>query len=107
MMAVVILIVLVYLVRSCVFFFFFNVPLSIPGALQCDRCPTEFWSNSERSACIIRQLDFLAFNETLGITLTAVAVSGVTVTTVVFVVFLYYRQTPMVRRQILLLTENF
>ncbi|XP_013867832.1 olfactory receptor CR1 isoform X2 [Austrofundulus limnaeus] len=67
------------------------------GALQCDRCPTEFWSNSERSACIVRQLDFLAYNETLGITLTAVAVSGVTATTIVFVVFIYYRQTPMVR----------
>ncbi|XP_024866611.1 extracellular calcium-sensing receptor [Kryptolebias marmoratus] len=67
------------------------------GSPQCDRCPSEFWSNSERTACIIRQLDYLSFDETLGITLTAVAVSGVTVTTAVFVVFLYYRQTPMVR----------
>uniref|UniRef100_A0A3B4YNS8 Olfactory receptor C family, r1 n=1 Tax=Seriola lalandi dorsalis TaxID=1841481 RepID=A0A3B4YNS8_SERLL len=61
------------------------------------RCPSEFWSNAERTACIPRQLDFLSFNETLGITLTTVAVSGATVTTAVFVVFLYYRQTPMVR----------
>ncbi|XP_077945580.1 vomeronasal type-2 receptor 26-like [Gasterosteus aculeatus] len=66
-------------------------------SLQCVHCPSEFWSNAERTACIPRQLDFLSFNETLGITLTAVAVSGATVTTAVFVVFLYYRQTPMVR----------
>ncbi|XP_033833294.1 extracellular calcium-sensing receptor-like [Periophthalmus magnuspinnatus] len=66
-------------------------------ALQCDRCPLEFWSNPARTSCIPRQLDFLAFNETLGITLTTVAVSGAVVTTAVFVVFLYYRQTPMVR----------
>ncbi|XP_033847471.1 extracellular calcium-sensing receptor-like [Periophthalmus magnuspinnatus] len=66
-------------------------------ALQCDRCPLEFWSNPARTSCIPRQLDFLSFNETLGITLTTVAVSGVAVTTAVFVVFLYYRQTPMVR----------
>ncbi|XP_054901535.1 extracellular calcium-sensing receptor [Poeciliopsis prolifica] len=67
------------------------------GSTQCDRCPSEFWSNAEHTACIPRQLDFLSFDETLGITLTAAAVSGVTMTTAVLVVFLYYRQTPMVR----------
>ncbi|XP_005937977.1 extracellular calcium-sensing receptor-like [Haplochromis burtoni] len=66
-------------------------------SLQCEQCPSEFWSNVERIACIPRQLDFLSFNETLGITLTTAAVSGVSVTTTVFVVFLFYRQTPMVR----------
>nr|XP_040049307.1 extracellular calcium-sensing receptor-like [Gasterosteus aculeatus aculeatus] len=66
-------------------------------SLQCVHCPSEFWSNTERTACILRQLDFLSFNETLGITLTAVAVSGATVTTIVFVMFLSYRQTPVVR----------
>ncbi|XP_039987213.1 extracellular calcium-sensing receptor-like [Xiphias gladius] len=64
---------------------------------HCERCPSEFWSNAKRTACIPRQLDFLSFNETLGITLATAAVSGATVTTAVFVVFLYYRQTPMVR----------
>ncbi|XP_068440270.1 olfactory receptor CR1 [Clinocottus analis] len=66
-------------------------------SLHCERCPYEFWSNAEQTACIPRQLDFLSFNETLGITLTTAAVSGAAVTTVVFLVFLYYRQTPMVR----------
>ncbi|XP_061683500.1 extracellular calcium-sensing receptor [Syngnathoides biaculeatus] len=64
---------------------------------NCERCPVEFWSNTEHTVCILRQLDFLSFNETLGITLTAVAMSGTVVTTAVFVVFLYYRHTPMVR----------
>ncbi|XP_070684691.1 extracellular calcium-sensing receptor-like [Pempheris klunzingeri] len=67
------------------------------GSLHCELCPSEFWSNDEQTACVPRQLDFLSFNETLGITLTTVAVSGAAVTTVVFVVFLCYRQTPMVR----------
>ncbi|KAF7653755.1 hypothetical protein LDENG_00079010 [Lucifuga dentata] len=64
---------------------------------QCERCPSEFWSNPERTACMPRVVDFLSFNETLGITLTTVAVSGVMVTTAVFVVFLSYRHTPVVR----------
>ncbi|XP_039642645.1 extracellular calcium-sensing receptor [Perca fluviatilis] len=67
------------------------------GSLHCERCPLEFWSNAKRTACIPRQLDFLSFNETLGITLSTAAVSGTVVTTAVFVVFLCYRQTPMVR----------
>ncbi|XP_040902390.1 extracellular calcium-sensing receptor-like [Toxotes jaculatrix] len=67
------------------------------GSPHCEHCPLEFWSNAARTACIPRQLDFLSFNETLGITLTTAAVSGATVTTAVFVVFLYYRQTPVVR----------
>ncbi|KAM9359548.1 extracellular calcium-sensing receptor-like [Symphorus nematophorus] len=67
------------------------------GALHCERCPSEFWSNVEQTACVPRQLDFLSFNETLGITLTTAAVSGAVVTTAVSVVFLCYRQTPMVR----------
>uniref|UniRef100_A0A665UMW9 Extracellular calcium-sensing receptor-like n=1 Tax=Echeneis naucrates TaxID=173247 RepID=A0A665UMW9_ECHNA len=67
------------------------------GSAHCGRCPSEFWSNDDRTACIPRQLDFLSFNETLGITLTTAAMSGATVTTAVFVVFVYYRQTPMVR----------
>ncbi|XP_045929980.1 extracellular calcium-sensing receptor-like isoform X2 [Micropterus dolomieu] len=67
------------------------------GSLHCERCPLEFWSNVERTACIPRQLDFLSFNEILGITLTTAAVFGTIVTTAVFMVFLCYRQTPMVR----------
>ncbi|XP_056297273.1 extracellular calcium-sensing receptor-like [Pseudoliparis swirei] len=70
---------------------------NVTDFLHCERCPDEFWSNAEQTACIPRQLDFLSFNETLGITLTTAAVSGAAVTTAVFVVFLYYRQTPMVR----------
>ncbi|XP_054650564.1 extracellular calcium-sensing receptor-like [Dunckerocampus dactyliophorus] len=67
------------------------------GSPNCEHCPVEFWSNAGRTACIPRHLDFLSFNETLGITLTTVAVSGTMVTTAVFVVFLYFRHTPVVR----------
>uniref|UniRef100_A0A3P8W293 Olfactory receptor C family, r1 n=1 Tax=Cynoglossus semilaevis TaxID=244447 RepID=A0A3P8W293_CYNSE len=64
---------------------------------SCEPCRYDYWSNAKKTACLPRHLDFLSYNETLGITLTVVSVSGVTVTTAVFVVFLHYRQTPMVR----------
>ncbi|KAM8854557.1 extracellular calcium-sensing receptor-like [Synchiropus picturatus] len=69
----------------------------LSGSLECERCPPEFWSSVDRTGCVPRQLDFLSFNETLGITLTTVAASGVIVTSGVFVVFLWHRHTPLVR----------
>ena len=87
---------------NILFSFVFHFPpslssLTLPGSLHCERCPADFWSNVDQTVCIPRQLDFLSFNETLGITLTTAAVSGAVVTAAVFVVFLYYRQTPMVK----------
>ncbi|CAL8353131.1 unnamed protein product [Lota lota] len=67
------------------------------GSLQCKRCPIEFWSNPGHTACIPCKVDFLSFNETMGIVLTTAAVSGAAVTTAVFVVFLHHRHTPVVR----------
>ncbi|XP_029510347.2 extracellular calcium-sensing receptor-like [Oncorhynchus nerka] len=67
------------------------------GSLQCDRCPLEFWSNGNRTACIPRQLEFLSFNDTMGVTLTTVAVCGAVATAAVFMLFVYHRHTPLVR----------
>ncbi|CAL8346936.1 unnamed protein product [Arctogadus glacialis] len=67
------------------------------GSHQCRRCAVEFWSNPGNTACIPRKVDFLSFNETMGIILTTGAVSGVVVTTAVFVIFLCYHNTPVVR----------
>nr|XP_029529915.1 extracellular calcium-sensing receptor-like [Oncorhynchus nerka] len=67
------------------------------GSLQCDRCPLEFWSNSHRTACIPRQLEFLSFNDVMGVTLTTVAVCGAVATVAVFMFFVYHRHTPLVR----------
>ncbi|XP_017320746.3 extracellular calcium-sensing receptor-like [Ictalurus punctatus] len=70
---------------------------NVTGSLQCYRCPPEFWSNSLRTACVPREVEYLAFNETMGITLTTVAVCGAMMTAAVGVVFVYYRQTPIVK----------
>uniref|UniRef100_A0A673WTB9 Olfactory receptor C family, r1 n=1 Tax=Salmo trutta TaxID=8032 RepID=A0A673WTB9_SALTR len=67
------------------------------GSMQCDRCLLEFWSNSHRTACVPRQLEFLSFNDVMGVTLTTVAVCGAVATVAVFVFFVYHRHTPLVR----------
>ncbi|KAK0141167.1 Extracellular calcium-sensing receptor [Merluccius polli] len=65
------------------------------GSPQCQQCALDFWSNDDHTECIPRIVDFLSFNETMGITLTTAAVSGAVVTAAVFVIFLCYRQTPL------------
>ncbi|KAM6960547.1 olfactory receptor CR1 [Aplochiton taeniatus] len=67
------------------------------GSLGCDHCPAESWSNVQRTSCIPRQIEFLSFNDTMGVTLTTAAICGAMVTGAVFAVFLYYRHTPLVR----------
>ncbi|KAL0973508.1 hypothetical protein UPYG_G00204970 [Umbra pygmaea] len=66
-------------------------------SLTCKRCPLEFWSNNNRTACIARQLEFFSFNDTMGITLTVVALCGVVATAAVFLLFVCHRHTPLVR----------
>nr|XP_029529916.1 extracellular calcium-sensing receptor-like [Oncorhynchus nerka] len=57
------------------------------GSMQCEHCPLEFWSNSHRTACVLRQLEFLSFNDVMGVTLTTVAVCGAVATVAVFMFF--------------------
>ncbi|XP_015216209.1 extracellular calcium-sensing receptor-like [Lepisosteus oculatus] len=67
------------------------------NSLQCDKCPLEYWSNAYRNECIPRDVEFLSFEDTMGITLTTVALSGASITLAVAIIFLYYKNTPIVR----------
>ncbi|KAL2095675.1 hypothetical protein ACEWY4_007823 [Coilia grayii] len=67
------------------------------GALDCTPCPEEYWSNEERSRCILKYIEVLSFTETLGIILMAVSLVGASLTLSTAVVFLLFRHTPLVR----------
>ncbi|XP_067451890.1 extracellular calcium-sensing receptor-like [Thunnus thynnus] len=67
------------------------------GSLECIQCPERFWSNSNRTVCIPQQVDFLSYNDTMGIVLSIVSIVGATLTAATFATFLYYRHTPLVR----------
>uniref|UniRef100_A0A3Q2XQM8 Extracellular calcium-sensing receptor-like n=1 Tax=Hippocampus comes TaxID=109280 RepID=A0A3Q2XQM8_HIPCM len=66
-------------------------------AIECVRCLPEFWSNGERTACIPKQVEFLSFSDTMGITLMAISLIGSFCTCAVVVVFSFHRTTPVVR----------
>ncbi|XP_071784015.2 extracellular calcium-sensing receptor-like [Centroberyx gerrardi] len=67
------------------------------GSLDCIRCPERFWSNSNHTGCVPQQVDFLSYNDTMGIILSIISVAGATLTAATSTTFLYYRHTPLVR----------
>ncbi|XP_062409069.1 extracellular calcium-sensing receptor-like [Sardina pilchardus] len=67
------------------------------GALDCTPCPEEYWSNEERSSCVLKYIEVLSFQDTLGIILTAMSLFGASLTLATTVIFLVFRHTPLVR----------
>ncbi|XP_017280173.1 extracellular calcium-sensing receptor-like [Kryptolebias marmoratus] len=66
-------------------------------AIDCVQCPPEFWSNAERTTCVPKQVEFLSFNDTMGITLVVISLIGSLSTCAVVFIFFYHRTTPIVR----------
>ncbi|XP_055501830.1 extracellular calcium-sensing receptor-like [Leucoraja erinacea] len=64
---------------------------------ECMKCPIDYWSNDRRDACVPKQIEFLSFGESMGVTLTAISVCGACVTGGVAAVFLRFINTPIVR----------
>ncbi|XP_035240481.1 extracellular calcium-sensing receptor-like isoform X5 [Anguilla anguilla] len=67
------------------------------GSTECQKCPDRFWSNAARTTCIPKEVEFLSFQEIMGIILAALSVSGVVLTTSVLATFFFHRDTPLVR----------
>uniref|UniRef100_A0A4W3GV01 Extracellular calcium-sensing receptor-like n=1 Tax=Callorhinchus milii TaxID=7868 RepID=A0A4W3GV01_CALMI len=66
-------------------------------SVQCLKCPIDYWSNQGRDQCVLKEVEFLSFEGTLGIILASVALIGACITICVFAIFLHYRNTPIVR----------
>ncbi|XP_036935349.1 extracellular calcium-sensing receptor-like [Acanthopagrus latus] len=64
---------------------------------DCFPCPKEFWPNTEGDTCLPKPVDFLSFDEVLGIILAAFSVGGACLALVIAAVFFYHRTSPIVR----------
>ncbi|XP_067897673.1 extracellular calcium-sensing receptor-like isoform X1 [Heterodontus francisci] len=70
---------------------------NITDSTDCIPCPTEYKSNAQRDQCILKEIEFLSFNEIMGIILVTLALLGCCITLIVFVTFFTYRDTPIVK----------
>uniref|UniRef100_A0A8C4SGU0 Extracellular calcium-sensing receptor-like n=1 Tax=Erpetoichthys calabaricus TaxID=27687 RepID=A0A8C4SGU0_ERPCA len=57
----------------------------------------DFWSNKERNQCVLKEIDFLSYEDTMGIVLTSTTSLGVCLSVGVLLVFIRYRNTPVVK----------
>ncbi|XP_069486208.1 vomeronasal type-2 receptor 26-like [Ambystoma mexicanum] len=67
------------------------------GMRTCLKCPEDHWSNPHRDTCIKKQLEFLKYDETLGMLLSGISIVLALTTASVLVVFLRHSKTPIVR----------
>ncbi|XP_039609128.1 extracellular calcium-sensing receptor-like [Polypterus senegalus] len=66
-------------------------------SIECVKCPSDFWSNSEKTQCVVKEIEFLSYEDVMGITLTTTALFGSCLSFSVLGVFLLYRSTPVVK----------
>nr|XP_033771569.1 vomeronasal type-2 receptor 26-like [Geotrypetes seraphini] len=64
---------------------------------SCTRCPEDQWPNKERISCIPKVINYLSYEESLGITLSLISVIIFTNIVVILGIFIYHRDTPIVK----------
>ncbi|XP_061915978.1 extracellular calcium-sensing receptor-like [Entelurus aequoreus] len=64
---------------------------------DCIACKKEFWSNERRTECIPKTTEFLTYYEPMGIALTVVSLMGASLSMATMLIFICYRNTPVVK----------
>ncbi|XP_069053765.1 extracellular calcium-sensing receptor-like isoform X2 [Lepisosteus oculatus] len=64
---------------------------------DCVQCPLEHWSNENKDECILKSLEFLSFDEIMGILLAILSLLGSCLTIAMALVFIKFKDTPIVK----------
>uniref|UniRef100_A0A671SGI3 Extracellular calcium-sensing receptor-like n=1 Tax=Sinocyclocheilus anshuiensis TaxID=1608454 RepID=A0A671SGI3_9TELE len=66
-------------------------------SVMCLKCPPEFWSNKWRDTCVPKLVEFISFEDVMGIILVLFSLLGVSFTLGIAVVFFVHKDTPIVK----------
>uniref|UniRef100_A0A3B4VPH7 Olfactory receptor C family, n1 n=1 Tax=Seriola dumerili TaxID=41447 RepID=A0A3B4VPH7_SERDU len=66
-------------------------------AADCTPCPQEYWSSERKDECIPKTIEFLTYREPMGIAITVVSLLGASLSLATMMVFIKYRETPVVK----------
>uniref|UniRef100_A0A8C1K7X6 G-protein coupled receptors family 3 profile domain-containing protein n=1 Tax=Cyprinus carpio TaxID=7962 RepID=A0A8C1K7X6_CYPCA len=66
-------------------------------SLDCHECLPEYWSNNEKDKCLPKPVEFLSWDEILGIILAAFSVAGALVALSITLVFYRNRASPLIK----------
>ncbi|KAK7905209.1 hypothetical protein WMY93_017816 [Mugilogobius chulae] len=66
-------------------------------SVTCFQCPPDFWPNAQRDTCVKKEIEFLSYDEIMGVLLTVASLFGTCMTCTVAWIFFKYRKTPIVR----------
>ncbi|XP_064158445.1 extracellular calcium-sensing receptor-like [Anguilla rostrata] len=70
---------------------------SITDSNDCIQCLEEYWSNDRRDKCVSKVVEFLSFQEIMGIVLVLFSIFGACVTAFVAALFFKKKDTPIVK----------
>ncbi|XP_063763142.1 extracellular calcium-sensing receptor-like [Eleginops maclovinus] len=70
---------------------------NITDSMECFKCPIDYWPNTRGDTCILKEIEFLSYEEIMGIILTLFCLMGAILTTLIALVFFHFRETPIVR----------
>ena len=71
--------------------------LFFTDSTECLSCPEDFWSSPQRDVCVPKMIEFLSYNDPLGISLTTASLIGTLNCAIVLGIFIHHRTTPVVR----------
>ncbi|XP_075200042.1 vomeronasal type-2 receptor 1-like [Anomaloglossus baeobatrachus] len=66
-------------------------------AVECQKCSWDTWPNTQQDMCLRRTIEFLSYDEAMGINLAALSIASSLIPIGVLGVFIRYNTTPIVR----------
>nr|XP_033779264.1 vomeronasal type-2 receptor 26-like [Geotrypetes seraphini] len=66
-------------------------------AENCMKCPEDQWPNEKKDGCLPRIIEFLSYDDSLGIALSSISIFLIIINALVLGIFIKYRDTPVVK----------